>query len=444
MTVTIENAIPDPLLSISELTEASLDGNGVLDVLLKTMRVHLEREFRDGRITGVAYATAYTESLGIFLPQAIQYTLAKSKLSLELQQLQAQVELLTAQKEQVLAETNKIATDTVVAIKQGHLVDAQTCEVQAQTNQINAEVSLKLPVEVDNLQKQGESIAAQTQEVIYRIQHLLPAQMQQIQEQTQQIYYQTHNILPTEKAKLMAEIDLVVSQDDLAEFNVQYKAPIEKQILEKQRDQLKAQTAQIVGETNKIAADTITSLRQAKLVEANTCNTEAQTTRITSETTLKLPEEVNVLKKQAIQIDAQTDKVIKDTELGVIQLDLANKELLVKEKSIDLLIAQAAGQVSQNRLYDQKTVTEKAQTDPSVIGTNSVIHRQNQMMQAQADGFKRDAEQKAAKIMIDTWSLRKNSDPDDAGTAVSNVNKLENVNIGLAVQKLLGGIDISV
>lgn len=442
MTVTIENAIPDPLLSIDELTEASLDGNGVLDVLLRTMRIHLEREFRDGRITGVAYATAYTESLGIFLPQAIQYALAKSKLSLELQQLQAQVELLQVQKEQVLAESNKIATDTVVAIKQGHLVDAQTCDVQARTNQVNAEVGLRLPVEIDNLKKQGVLVATQTSELTYRIQHTLPAEVEQIYAQTHQTLYSTENILPAEKTKLLAEIDLVVSQDDLAEFTVQYKAPIEKQILEKQRDQLKAQTAQIVSETNKIAADTITSLRQAKLVEANTCNTEAQTTRITSETTLKLPEEVNLLKKQTIQVDAQTDKVIKDTELGVIQLDLATKELLVKEKSIDLLIAQAAGQVSQNRLYDQKTVTEKAQTDSTVIGTDSVVYRQNEMMKAQADGFKRDAEQKAAKIMIDTWSLRKNSDPDE--TQATAVNRLLDNNIGLSVQKLLAGVDISV
>ena len=49
MTVIIDNAIPDPVLSISELTEASLDGNGVLDVLLKTMRLHLQREFEANR-----------------------------------------------------------------------------------------------------------------------------------------------------------------------------------------------------------------------------------------------------------------------------------------------------------------------------------------------------------------------------------------------------------
>ena len=259
MPVIINNAIPDISLSISELTEASLDGNGVLDVLLKTMRLHLQREFEANRITGVAYATAYTESINIFLQQAVQYTLAKSKLALELQQMQEQVKLLQLQQDQTIAQTNKIATDTAVAIKQGYLVDAQTCEVQARTNQINAEVGLKLPAEIE------------------------------------------------------------------------------------------------------------------------------------------------LIKKNVILVEKQADT-----------------------------------QEAQSSLYNQKTITEKAQTDNSVVGADSIIDRQNQMMQAQSDGFKRDAEQKVAKILIDTWSVRHNGDPD--ANPVDTINKLADSNIGVAVQKMLNGV----
>ncbi len=88
MTTLIENAIPDAQLSITELTEATLDGGGVLDVLLQTMRLHLDREFKNNRITGTAYATTYAESMAVFLHQAIQYTLSKSRMALELQQLE--------------------------------------------------------------------------------------------------------------------------------------------------------------------------------------------------------------------------------------------------------------------------------------------------------------------------------------------------------------------
>ena len=184
MTVIIDNAIPDPVLSISELTEASLDGNGVLDILLRTMRLHLQREFEANRITGTAYASVYTESMNIFLQQAVQYTLAKSKLALELQQMQEQVKLLQLQQDQTIAQTNKIATDTAVAIKQGYLIDAQTCEVQARTNQINAEVGLKLPEEVALIKNQTILTAKQSLQV--------EAQTRLTNSQTTQTEAQTH------------------------------------------------------------------------------------------------------------------------------------------------------------------------------------------------------------------------------------------------------------
>ena len=249
MTTLIENAIPDAQLSITELTEATLDGGGVLDVLLQTMRLHLDREFKSNRITGTAYATVYAESMAVFLQQAIQYTLSKSRMALELQQLEEQVALIKLQQDQTIAQTNKIATDTVVAIKQGHLIDAQIHQVKAQTNQINAETALKLPAEVASIE---------------------------------------------------------------------------------------AQTA----------------------------------------------------------------------------------------------------------LYKQKTITEKAQTDNSVVGADSTIDRQNEMLAAQTAGFQRDAEQKAAQLLINTWNVRNNADPDT--NDVNFNNKLVDNNVGAAVQKLMAGIDVIV
>lgn len=412
MPVIIDNAIPDLSLSISELTEASLDGNGVLDVLLKTMRLHLQREFDANRITGVAYATAYTESMSIFLQQAVQYSLAKSKLSLELQQMQEQVKLLQLQQDQTIAQTNKIATDTAVAIKQGYLIDAQTCEVQARTNQINAEVGLRLPVEIDNMKKQGVLIATQTSEVTYRIQNSLPAEVEHTYAQVHQIQYTTENILPAQKTKLLAEIDLTVSQDDLAEFNVQYKAPIEKQILEKQRDQLTAETSEI-------------TYRVSTALPAEVANKTKQTDLLAYELTSLKPQELALKTKQVALTDYEL------TQLKPKELELAERNIALVEKQADV-------QEAQGLLYTQKTVTEKAQTDNTVVGTGSIIDRQNKMMQAQADGFKRDAEQKAAKILIDTWSVRHNGDPD--ANPVDTINKLADSNIGVAVQKMLDGV----
>ena len=315
MTTLIQNAIPDNYLSIDELTEASLDGDGVLDTLLRTMRLHLDHEFKNNRITGTAYATVYAQSLTAFLQQAIQYTLSKSKLALELDGLRAQNQLLITENDKALAEINRITTDTAVAIKQGHLIDAQTCEVKARTNQINAEVGLRLPAEVENIKKQTSLLA-----------------------------YELTEIKPQEMA-------LKARQADLAEYELLQIKPKELELLMKQ-----------------IAV-------QEHMIQ------------------YKLPAEV-------IHINAQTD------------------------------------------LYKQKEKTEKAQIDPSGVLPNSVIDLQNKMMKAQADGFLRDAEQKATKLLVDTWSIRKNSDPD--GNPENSTNKLADANIGLAVQKMLQGIGVSV
>ena len=77
MTVTIENTAVDTTLNIAELTTGSLTGTGVFDVLLQTLRLHLDREFTSGRITGTAYATVYSQALTSFLGQATAYCLSK-------------------------------------------------------------------------------------------------------------------------------------------------------------------------------------------------------------------------------------------------------------------------------------------------------------------------------------------------------------------------------
>lgn len=99
-------------------------------------------------------------------------------------------------------------------------------------------------------------------------------------------------------------------------------------------------------------------------------------------------------------------------------------------------------------LLRQKTQTELAQTsdvliaglgfnDNTVLGGNT--GRQAELYEAQKDGFFRDAEQKAAKLLIDTWSLRKSID--DA-TLVSDAN-LDNLTIAAFVDKLKAGINIT-
>ena len=85
------------------------------------------------------------------------------------------------------------------------------------------------------------------------------------------------------------------------------------------------------------------------------------------------------------------------------------------------------------QLLDQKAVTELTQTSdniPAGTGLNilttvqGVIEKQKGLFQKQTDGFDRDAEQKLAKIMVDTWSVRQTTDgalAAEAGLADSDI-----------------------
>jgi hypothetical protein len=69
--------------------------------------------------------------------------------------------------------------------------------------------------------------------------------------------------------------------------------------------------------------------------------------------------------------------------------------------------------------------------------TDSVVGRQKALYQAQTDGFTRDAEQKAAKLLVDTWSVRRTT---DEGTVADGTNMLNDATVGRAITKLLDGV----
>lgn len=142
--------------------------------------------------------------------------------------------------------------------------------------------------------------------------------------------------------------------------------------------------------------------------------------------------QVEVIKAnaQVLQIEAQTRNLA--AELLVLQ---AQKCKLDAE--YDLLLSTNLKTAEEIELLKWKAVTEKAQTSGAGVDANSVIGKQMALYGAQSDGFKRDAEQKAAKIMVDSWNVRRTT---DEGTVADTTNKLDDVTVGRAVNKLLTGV----
>ena len=160
---------------------------------------------------------------------------------------------------------------------------------------------------------------------------------------------------------------------------------------------------------------------------------------------LKVNAEISLLAQQELQTIAETARVEAQTALIDQQTTNATKEYEVLDATVcklqaefDLLVAQVPKVEAETGLLAQKKVTETAQTNGSGVADVSVIGRQMTLYKNQAEGFIRDAEQKAAKIMADTWNVRRTT---DEGTSANTTNKLDDSSVGRAMTKLLDGVN---
>src|SRR5690606_9561092 len=106
-----------------------------------------------------------------------------------------------------------------------------------------------------------------------------------------------------------------------------------------------------------------------------------------------------------------------EAELLKEQIKLAKEQVITEQKQqcklaaeFDLLQAQRIKAEAETGLLNQKTTTERAQTMSIGVDEDSIIGRQKRLYKAQTDGFHRDAEQKAAKILVDSWGIRRSTD----------------------------------
>lgn len=112
-------------LNITELTTGDVAGNGVFDVLLKSVKAHLDQQFTAGRIKGPEYATVYLGSLDLAMQTGLAFVLQQRKNDLEAQLLEKQILQATAQ-------TALVTEQTANAVLEGLVLTAQKCKLQAE------------------------------------------------------------------------------------------------------------------------------------------------------------------------------------------------------------------------------------------------------------------------------------------------------------------------
>ena len=242
----------DTKVDITDLTHASVDGNGVFDVLMRAVNAHLQKEWSANRLKGTEYSTVYLGALESTMNASLQFLLARDKTNAELDILKQQLV--------------NLKVEEINAGKQGILLDKQATDLDAAT-------------------------ALKVQQRLNAIDELLTASQQRTN-------------LASENLGIISRT--AISDQQLINLKVEEANAINQGLqLVAQTSQITQQTLNISLEANNIPKQGIVLDRQASQIEAQTSLTGRQELQVISET-LNVPKQGAVLDSQIAQLNQQT------------------------------------------------------------------------------------------------------------------------------------------
>ena len=225
---------------------------------------------------------------------------------------------------------------------------------------------------------------------------------------------------------LLAQVEVQKAEAELLAIEAGVdKIRAEIELLEKQNLKIPAEIALLEQQVLNLQDELLTAALQRERLEQETENLEAQNAQILAQT--------SQIEKQTLMVEQQTLTEVENTKVA------AATECKLRAE-YDLILANITKSGQENALLAQKVLTERAQTQGAGVDEDSVIGKQKTLYTQQAEGFLRDAEQKAAKIMVDSWGIRRST---DEGTIADSTNRLADANIGAVVLKMLQGIQAS-
>lgn len=248
-------------------------------------------------------------------------------------------------------------------------------------------------------------------------------------------------VTATEYSKVyIATMDTVMSQ------SIQFL--LQKDISSAQAELLAAQRNLTITQEQAVQKDMELTDAQIEKINKEIELLDKQSALLTAQILLtntqvaKLLKENEVLEVQKSKLNQEISMLVAQTNHTVKQIEILTAQILNVPKEGLLIDSQISKSDSEKQFLDQRIKTETAQISDSVSGVAvaGVIGKQKLLYVAQTDGFKRDAEQKLASLMINTWITRRTTD--DA-TAANTTNKLDDASVGAIVTKAAQGVDIS-
>lgn len=315
--------------------------------------------------------------------------------------------------------------------KQQRIVGREYADVYLGSMQAVLAQSVQFLLEKDRAARQAELLAAQTLQV--------QAQTQLTEEERKRVIEQTKNIvserltMAKQRNKLDAEIDILNQQENnLKSEDVLTNQKIlnlaaEKDTIYLQQEKLTAETG-LINQNTKNAALAVRKLESdIKLVDQQILNAIEQIAKSQAETAL--------INARTLTENEQPDKIIAETDFTVQRTANAVKEGVILDNQVNKLAAEIA-------ILNQKKFTEEAQIKDIVDGATvaGILGKQKNLYEKQAEGFLRDAEQKAAKLWMDAYNVAATQDLLAVNPATAFVHS---ANVGEMMQKLAQGVNVS-
>ena len=273
---------------------------------------------------------------------------------------------------------------------------ARLAEIQVVSERVNLEIA--------KARLASARIEANTAEANYALMKLQlatqNAQFEQLLRQNTKLDYEITNLLPQELAKSQKQVEALTAETSKLAYEVSYLLPKE---LEKATKQIEAVTAEISATTAK---------KDQTLYETASI-LPTQKTVMETENALKTYQLTDHLPAQVAGIEADT--------LGKIY----NNNFLLPAQLISIN--------EQNEGHRAKTLDTRTDGTP----VKGAIGVQKDLQKQQIDSFKRDAETKVAKMILDTWITQKSLDE-----GLKPPASLTDTNINTVMEKLRANLDL--
>lgn len=226
-------------ITIEELTEGKIDGNGVFDSLMRSINAHLLNEYTKDRIDGNSYGEVYLGSIQAAISQSIQFLLSKDKSSLDAALIEAQ--------------TRKIDSEIELIGVQRQIAEIEKDRTEAQIRKINQDIAFS--------QAQQKNIEAENQKIIAEVE-LAQAQAKIAEKQ---LIVMDSTVLKAEKEVELMDAELARQPTLLA------KLIAETELIGQQGEKVEQEVANLLATLERINAE-VALLKQKTITE------EAQTT----------------------------------------------------------------------------------------------------------------------------------------------------------------------